>query len=127
MTSGYAEYERGLSFIAAHGYEPLREVRTRADWNLAHETLASLESAVIGAGRNTYAETRDRAERARAVFRQLPEPCRVTLYHVAEPCRGVGHGGACPRCTGTVKRVMRRTCERYGIVLETEGRKEAHD
>lgn len=118
MTSGYETYVRGLRMLETHGYDVLRPCRTRSDYELASSVLSSLHSSVIGAGSNTWREHKERYRRAAHVFRQLPTPCEATLYHVAERCDGVGHGGICEKCSETVVSVMHRTCERYGIALD---------
>lgn len=114
----YETYVRGLRMISTHGYDVLRPCRTRSDWELAREALSLLHGSVIGAGSNTWYKHKERYRQAAHVFRQLPTPCEATLYHVAERCPNVGHGGVCEKCSETVKNVMHRTCASYGIALD---------
>jgi len=123
MVMSYETYTRGLRMIVTHGYDVLRPCRTRADWELARTILASLESATIGAGGNTWREAKDRYEHASHVFSQLPTPCEATLCHVAERCSNVGHGGVCDKCSETIVSVMHRTCRSYGIAIPYEHRR----
>lgn len=105
-------YLQGLHFLEG-GETP----STRAELAVAKHTLDVLRGAVIGAGSNTWRSAKDRYEVARKRFRAFDVPCEVTLHHVAERCHNLGPHGACEACEETVKTVMHRTLQRYGIEL----------
>lgn len=73
--NSYDDYVRGLRMVGLyHGYGAAHPVRSLDDYLLAQEVVESLESAVIGAGRNTYKNTKERAARARQFFERIPRP-----------------------------------------------------
>ena len=115
MTETYSEYVRGLNFLGAGSACNTVDPETRADYERARATLASLQASAQAAGGNTWQEAHARHAKARERFRAFPTPCQVTLcFH---PCQRLGHGGACEECSTNVKNVMHRTCDRYGIEL----------
>ena len=107
----YATYKRGLTLLVEG------TPATRGEYELAKRTLASLHSDTMSAGRNTWRASQDRYQKARERFNAFPSPCEVVLYNVAERCQRLGPKGYCEQCAETVKTVMHRTCDDYGIVL----------
>lgn len=109
----YSEYVRGLNFLGAGNTCNTVEPKTRADYERARATLASLQANAQAAGRNTWQDAHARYAKARERFRTFPVPCQVTLcFH---PCQRLGYGGACEECSRNVKTVMHHTCDNYGI------------